>query len=212
ALRHLTTIADFAAAAELIENQRVAALNEQRFHALEEWLIFLPSSLLQQRSELLVCQAWVQHHRLENAQCLATVQRAAALLSKQATALPAVRQQLLHAELVALRIALDHSLEPAESLLLIRETWRQLQPYLTLTHSNVVVWLAANSHRLGESALALEILLTTFEQTTEWPQTARCRLLYSSGVLYWYNCIPVQAEDAFQQGLRLARRYNLHLA
>jgi LuxR family maltose regulon positive regulatory protein len=56
------------------------------------------------------------------------------------------------------------------------------------------------------------MLLTTFEQTTEWPQMARCRTLYSAGILYWYNCQLALAERTFYHGLHLARQHNLHVA
>jgi LuxR family maltose regulon positive regulatory protein len=212
ALRHLTAIPDFVAAAELIESQRVAALNEHRFQELERWLALLPAHLLNQRPALLVCLAWVQNHRLEYTQCLATIQRAAALLREQADTIPEVTQLLLQAALVALRTSVDDTLAEAEALALIYQTWMQIRPYLAYTHFAVVVWLADTCYRLGESEQALEILLTTFEQSTEWPPMARCRLLYSAGTLYWFSCNLAQAERAFQRALHLARQSSLHLA
>jgi LuxR family maltose regulon positive regulatory protein len=212
ALRHLTTIADFEAVADLIASQRVAALNEHRFHELEEWLALLPPHLLSQDPTLLLGLAWVQDHRLEFSQCLTTVQRAEERLHEQSTTLPVVTQKLLQAEIVALRTSVDESLGEDRALALIQGAWTELRPYLTYTHCIAVVWLSHSCYRLGGGERAGEILLTAFEMTGEWPPMARSRLLYSAGILYWYNCNLARAERLFQQGLELARRHDLHLA
>src|SRR5262249_19082817 len=95
ALRHLIAIPDYAAAADLVESQRVAALNEQRFHDLDDWLSLLPPSLLNQRPALLISQAWVQNYWLNDTQCLATVERAEEVLQEQAASLSKVTQIIL---------------------------------------------------------------------------------------------------------------------
>ncbi len=209
ALRHLMAIGDFAAVADLVESQRVVALNEHRFHELEDWLTLLPTPLLQERPALLLGLAWIQDHRLEFTKCLATTQRAADLLHEQAATLSPVTHKLLQTETVALRASVDRTLTEAEALALIERAWAQLRPYLSYTHCIAVVWLAHTYHRLGGGERALEFLLTTFEQTVEWPQIARCRLLYSAGILYWYNCHLAQAERSFQKGLHLAQQHRL---
>ena len=75
ALRHLIAVHDYEAAADLIEERRVSALNEQRFHELESWFELIPSSIIRQRPALLACQAWLFHYRLENAASLTAVRR-----------------------------------------------------------------------------------------------------------------------------------------
>jgi LuxR family maltose regulon positive regulatory protein len=212
ALRHLTAIPDFAAAAGLIESQRVAALNEQRFHDLDEWLAMLPVYVLNQRPVLLLSLAWVQHHWLNDIQSLAAMRRAALLLDGEAASLSEETRKLLQTEIVLLQIGQDRGGDQAEILALIHEHWRQIRPYLAHAHCTMVVTLSHFAYFLGGGELALEILLTAFEQTIEWSHMARARLLYSAGILYWYNCNLAQAERVFQQSLYLARQHNLHLA
>lgn len=212
ALRHLVAIPDPAAAATLLEKQRVAALNLQRFQELEAWLAVIPETLMNQRPHLLIGRAWVEHHRLENARCLATVQRAVDLLHEQAATFGDVERRLLEAEILTLYISLGCELDQTATLPLIRQTWARIYPTIALTHSNVVAWLALISQRLGGGDLALEIAHTALEETAEWPQTARCRLLYASGIVYWYDCKPAQAERIFQQGSHLAHQHNLPFA
>jgi LuxR family maltose regulon positive regulatory protein len=212
ALRHLTAIPDLAAAADLIERERNAALNEQRFSELEEWLAVIPERLLSQRPHLLITLAWVQHHRLENVRCIVTVQRAADRLHEEALSITAIERYLLEAEILAIYLSLDCELDQAETLPLIRLVWAQIKDVVALTHSNVVAWLILISQRLGDLDLAVEIAHTASEAAVEWPQTARCRLLYTSGVVYWYDCKPAQAERIFQKGLQLARQHSLPLS
>ena len=95
ALHHLTAISDYAAVADLIEQQRAAALNELRFFELEAWLDQVPLPLLDQRPVLLVGMAWVQYDLVDNERCLAFVRRARALLDAQSTTLPEKIRQLL---------------------------------------------------------------------------------------------------------------------
>ncbi len=212
ALRHLMAIDDMDGAARLVEEHRVAALNEQNFHELEAWLAFLPERIVNQRPQLLISQAWVQHYRIENAQCLATTQRAADLLCEQDVTVPEAIKQAIQAEILVLYTSLGTPLDQGETHALIQRAWAQIRPNLPFTHSNVVAWLIALSQRLGMSKFSLEIGLTAYEEATDWPHSAKCRLLYACGVVYWYECKPVQAERTFQQGLLLARQHHVQVA
>lgn len=207
ALRHLTAIPDFGAVADLIESQRITALNAQRFYELEEWLALLPAPLLNQRPALLLSLAWVKHYWLEYAQCLATTQRAAALLHEQIATSSEGTEQLFQAEVVALRASTDATLDQAETLAQIQQVWMRLRPQVAVAHSFVVVWLAAMCQRLGQLELAAEIAHTTIEEALEWPEIARARVRFSHGLNYYYECDLTQAERVLLENLRLARQH-----
>ena len=209
ALRHLTQIPDYAAAAGLIEDQRTRALNQLRFLELEGWLNPIPPHVLNQRPELLISLAWVRFSQVDNERCLAAVQRAEMLLHEQAAGLLEMTRRLLEAELVALRTSLDRSLDPAEALALIRQSWRQIRPHVATAHCYVVLWLAYTSQRLGDLHLALEIVLTTLEDATEWPMIGRCRVLHTAGFFHYCDGDLAQAEQRFRQNLRLAEQHGL---
>lgn len=212
AIPHLLAIPDLTAIADLIESQRTMAINRHRFHELEEWLNLLPMQLLNQRPSLLICLAWVHDHRLDYTQCLATVLRAEALLDEQAAITPDVTNYLLRADIVALRIACDRSLDPDVAIAMIRQSWSEIRPYLAYTHCYLAIWLSLSAHRLVGGNLPLEILQTSLEQTTEWPHMARARLFYSLGIFYWHRCNLNLAERSFQQGMHIARQFKLPLA
>ena len=194
ALRHLIAIPDYEAAADLIEAQRVSAINEQRFLELESWIGRIPAHVLNQRPFLLACLAWLHHYRHENAECLAAAQRAADRLDTLGDAFPNKSRQLLDAEIVALRMSLTPRMYTPEVLVKIRQAWMDLRPQLADTHCVVTVWLSAVAQRLGDIGLASEIALTTFEEATGCPEIARGRLLYSCGLDYYYECNLAEAE------------------
>jgi LuxR family maltose regulon positive regulatory protein len=66
AIRHALAGADEIGAAQLVEQHRQAMLNTDRWYVLEKWLSMLPNTLIQQRPELLLAQAWIHyfHFRL----------------------------------------------------------------------------------------------------------------------------------------------------
>lgn len=212
AIPHLLAIPDLPAIADLIESQRTMALNQHRLHELEAWLNLLPLQLVNQRPALLVCLAWVYDHRLDYAQCLATVLRADALLNEQVGTIPEVTTHLLRADIIALRITSDRALDRELAVALIQQSWSQVSPYLAYTHCFVVIWLSLAAHRLVGGDLPLEILMASLEQTPEWPHMARSRIFYSLGILYWHRGNLTLSERSFQQGAHIAHQFNLPLA
>lgn len=211
ALYYLTTIADFDAAAALIERHRVALLTEQRFHELAEALTFIPEALCKQRPALLLSRAWVHTHRLDSRQCAATVQQLEHLLRTQAVAMPEAMQCLLQLELVALRCALDHVQESTVSLAQIQAAWACAQPYLMHVFSDVVIPLADRCQRLGAVETGLAIFDTALAQVGARSQMARCLLLNARALLHFYECDLHQAERDFQTNLHQAQQFDLAL-
>ena len=66
AFRHALTAGDFDAAADLVEGHRHAVMNSDNWHTVEIWLAQLPDHITQQRSALVMAQAWIAyyHHAL----------------------------------------------------------------------------------------------------------------------------------------------------
>ena len=209
AIHHLTMIADAGAVADLIEQQRAGALNQLRFLDLEAWLQQVPSPLMDQRPALLVSMAWIQHDQVDNERCLAFVRRAQALLNVPSATLSPDTQQILEAELVALRTSLDDSMDRTTTLAQIRHSWAQIRPHLAFTHCHVVLSLAYTSQRLGDLELAMTIAVTTLDEATEWPLVARCRILHTVGFFHYCDGNLSESELRFQQNLRLAQQHEL---
>ena len=65
ALDHALAAGDVAGAAQIVEQNRKVVLVDDEWHDLARWLDRLPAEIKQQRTELLLAQAWVLCHRLD---------------------------------------------------------------------------------------------------------------------------------------------------
>lgn len=209
ALGYLIAIGDFEPAADLIESRRVALLNRRHYQELAESLALMPPRLLHQRPLLLLASAWVQHWWLDRARAAATIDRLEQLLNDEATAMPESRQHLVRLEMTALRAGLDPAATDQGSLALIQATWARARPYLAQIHCTVVAILAERCQWLGAVESGLAILDDALEQTTDWPALARCHLLSERAKLLFWAINLVEAEQAAQVCLDLARRQDL---
>jgi LuxR family maltose regulon positive regulatory protein len=62
ALQHALAAGDVNGAAQLVEQNRQAELNADRWYVLEKWLSMLPDTVIQQQPELLLVQVWVYYY------------------------------------------------------------------------------------------------------------------------------------------------------
>jgi len=62
---HALQIKDYVRIAELIERYMHAALNENKWYTLEQWLKKIPYGYIYQSPGLIIAQMWVQHHKNE---------------------------------------------------------------------------------------------------------------------------------------------------
>lgn len=207
ALEYLTAIDDFDAAADLLESQRIALVNQGRAQELTDALTLLPERLINERPVLLVSAAWVHSWRWESAQCNAAIQRAEQLLSEGGTRLEESTRKTIQLELVALRCTLDHALEGrGVSLAHIHATWVSAQPYLTRIPSNLVEALAERCQCLGDVASGLAMINAALEQNSEWPLSTRCGLLGIRALMQFWDGNLLAAERGFQANLHLAQQ------
>jgi len=61
AFRHALAAGDVNGAVQLVEQNRQAELNADRWYVLEKWLSMLPDTVIQQQPELLLVQIWVHY-------------------------------------------------------------------------------------------------------------------------------------------------------
>ncbi|MCP4627620.1 MAG: hypothetical protein GY850_29505 [bacterium] len=65
ALQYALAAEDVSAAAQLVEQNRHAPLNEDKWYILEKWLSQLPDDIVKQRPELSLAKVWVLYFRFE---------------------------------------------------------------------------------------------------------------------------------------------------
>ena len=80
AIRHALAAGDETGAARLVVQNRQAALNAERWFALEKWLSILPDVILQQQPELLLAQAWIHYYHYDYGLIPEVLERAESLL------------------------------------------------------------------------------------------------------------------------------------
>lgn len=85
ALQHALAGGDVTGAAEIIERNRHAILNADKWYVLRDWLARLPNDIKQQRPGLLLAQAWISYHRFRVMEIPLVVERLESILDKEAT-------------------------------------------------------------------------------------------------------------------------------
>lgn len=207
ALLYLTKIADFGAAADLLERRRIELMNEHRLDELAEALALIPLPLLNSRPVLLITLAWTYYRRFEQSRCAAVLARVEQLLAQQLHSLAEPTRQILQLELVVLGSVGERSLTDAQLLARIDEAWTNVQPHLAHIHNQLATTLAERCQRLGAVKMGLAILDAALERADEWTPQARGSLLNSRGLIQFWDCNLVAAERDFQVNLCEAQRY-----
>jgi LuxR family maltose regulon positive regulatory protein len=83
AIRHALAAGDETVAAQLVVQNRQAALNAERWFVLEKWLSMLPDAIIQQRPELLIAQVWIHYYHFNYGFIPSMLDAAESLLSHQ---------------------------------------------------------------------------------------------------------------------------------
>jgi LuxR family maltose regulon positive regulatory protein len=81
AVRHALAAGDETGAAQLVVQNRQAAVNAERWFELEKWLSILPEGMIQQQPELLLAKAWIHYYHYDYGFIPAVLERAESLLS-----------------------------------------------------------------------------------------------------------------------------------
>jgi LuxR family maltose regulon positive regulatory protein len=81
AIRHTIAAGDPAKAGRIVEKNRQAVLNEDRWYVLERWLPILPAEIIQQSPRLLMIKAWLLYHHFAIPKIPPVIDAAEALLT-----------------------------------------------------------------------------------------------------------------------------------
>jgi LuxR family maltose regulon positive regulatory protein len=206
-LEYLTAIGDFEAATDLLESQRVALGNGGRTQELIDALTLIPERLVNERPLLLLSAAWIDSWRLEWAQCAAKVERAEHLLHEASAQVTNPQREMIECEIVALRCTMDHVLGGKVSLEEIHSTWARARPHVAKLQAHIISTLAERSQCLGDVESGLTMIATALAQNSNWPVSARCRLLAIQAMMEYLDCDLHAAERDFHATLHLAQQH-----
>ena len=93
AIRHSLAADDVIGAAQLVEQNRQAMLNNDRWYVLERWLSMFPEASIRQRPELLMAHVWVLYHHFAIAAIPSVIDTVESLLGDAPIA-PALRGEI----------------------------------------------------------------------------------------------------------------------
>jgi LuxR family maltose regulon positive regulatory protein len=103
ALHHALTAGDTTTAVDLVVKHRHEPLNQERGQRLERWLNLLPKEAVEGEPQLLLAKAWVLNNQLKLGEMAPLVERAAAMLEGDGTALTTRERTVLGGEISVLR-------------------------------------------------------------------------------------------------------------
>jgi len=106
ATQHALAAGDEAAAVQIIEARRQEAMNQERWQQIETWLRLLPRRLVDERPELLLAEAWIQHKQWRYGDLAPYLTRIEALL--QTAVLPEEERAHLQGEVDVLHCAVSY--------------------------------------------------------------------------------------------------------
>jgi LuxR family maltose regulon positive regulatory protein len=87
ALQHALDAGDLLLAAQLVEQNGPALLDEDKWYVLERWLAQLPDDIIQQRAQLLLIKAWVLFYHFALRDIPALLESVEAILDVEASTL-----------------------------------------------------------------------------------------------------------------------------
>jgi len=153
AIQHALKAGDVISAAQLVEQNRQAVLNNDRWHVLEKWLARLPEEVAHERPEILIAMAWVAYHKFLLAEIPPLLERVEAL-SDHENVSPTVLGELnlLKSHLFCLQGQGELSLECAQKAL------DQLPTECELGRADAEIYLGLAYQMTGQKDTAIRTL------------------------------------------------------
>lgn len=200
ALHHLLAAQEFAAAAELVEEQALATAATYQFHTLQNWLQALPAPLRQARPGLILAAAWLAIGVGPVAQIEVHLQQAEQLLAHDSSVTARHWQaQVVAARAISTGLAQQYTATVAharQALLLLAPAQQQLRQTVTVQLGYALLWTGD----LAGAEATVNTLLTTLGHE---PQPSAVHVLNRLllGVIRFTQGRLTEAENAFQQAL-----------
>lgn len=198
AINHALAAGDTLAAAQIVERNRRAALDADRWHALGMWLDKLPHEIKQERPDLLLSQAWVLLMVTQMAEILPTIERVESLLDEDST------EPALLSEINFFRGLLCYFQgEGARSVELFTKATEQLpKGSFVALRAQAEYWLCVALHLNGQKETAIRRLHEGIRSRNLQERMILSRLTFG---LCFIHMLDGEYLQAFQEGLRLRK-------
>lgn len=203
AIAHALSAGDETAAVQAIEAHRHAAMNQERWPQIEQWLRLLPRHLVDAHPELLLLEAWIWQRRWRLADIGPLLDRSEALLAS-GTSL-ASGTQTLRAEIDALRGLISYyTLDGAKTLAYASRALQALPMHCSSARGLAYMYCAAGHQALGDIESARQVLHEGLKEDSAHGNAFPARVLIALCILH------LTVVDLY--GLRQTATYFLKLA
>jgi LuxR family maltose regulon positive regulatory protein len=204
ALHYALAAGDVSAAAQLVEQNRLTLLDEDKWYILEKWLDQLPDDIVQQRPELLLAKAWVLRFQFALWAIPPLLKTIETLLSEEAN-------ELLSEEIDLLKgICLFWQGQGKRSLELVSLALERIPAANIGVRNDAELYFALSSQITGQGKSAVYTLQKKF-YNEKYEGTRKLRL---QGALLFIHLLSgdlIKADEATRQVKNMAIRLNNRL-
>jgi LuxR family maltose regulon positive regulatory protein len=199
ALQYALAAGDVSAAVELVEQNRHAPLNEDKWYVLEKWLAQLPDDIVQQRPALLMAKAWVLNFQFALWAIPPLLNAIKTLLGEESKEFPGAEMDLFH----GIFLFWEGQGELATELL--GRALEQIPAANMGVRNEAEIYFAGSSQIAGRGKRTVQTYRRKFYHET--PEgTRKMRLLGSIIFIHLLSGELVEAEEATRQLKDMATR------
>ncbi len=201
ALQYALAAGDVSAAAQLVEQNRLTLLDEDKWYILEKWLDQLPDEIVQQRPELLLAKAWVLRFQFALWAIPPFLKTIETLLSEEA-------KELLSEEIDILKgICLFWQGQGKRSLELVSLALERIPAANIGVRNDAELYFALSSQTTGQGKSAVYTLQKKF-YNEKYEGTRKLRLLGALLFIHLLSGDLIKADEAARQVKNMAIRLN----
>ncbi len=178
AIRHALAAGDETGAAQLVVQNRLAVLDNEKWFVLEKWLSMLPDAIIRKQPELLMAQAWIHHYHYNYGFIPPILDAIGSLLHHQQA------EDLLYGEIYYFKAVFCLSQgKDAESLTLLENSIERIPETQNFMRGSAELHFAIAAQMQGQKERAVH-LLTDLLQNRQLGNARKVRVLYALVFVY----------------------------
>ncbi len=208
AISHALLAGDGRVAVQIVEAHRHEAMNQEHWPQLERWLGLMPRTLVEERPELLLLEAWILQKQWRLAEIGPMLDRIEARLKT----LPPSETVMayLGAEVDALRsLVCYYRLDGESAFAFARRALEVLPMACSSVRGLAWMYYAGGLQVKGDISGALEAIYLGLEEDRVHRNAFPARVLMALCFLHWINADPANLRRVADRFLRVARERNL---
>lgn len=208
AIHHALAAGDEALAVRIVETHRHATMNQERWQQLERWLRLFPRTLVDERPELLLLEAWILQRQWRFADLPPFLNRIESLLQSRPPPEPGATR--LQAEVDTLRAMVSYFLLDGEQALLLARRALQTLP-MEASSARGLAWMyhVGGLQARGDLSAAHNVVHEALKEDRLHGNSFPAHILIALCVLNWMSADLPDLSRVANHFLRLSTERNL---